>query len=319
MAKVFGKELDQNNNQVNSPDIVTETPKTQEPIITDEVTKTVPKLTIFLIIGLGICSFLLATLDSNMIVVIGSTLFSGISTIQLLFQTPSILQTLLYLIGLIILILLTFNISSKELVLFLWLIYVLMTGTSQITYFAENFTLIGIGIAPAISNMLIKVLLTGVVVLGLILFVWRTFEADDVDAWLQETWIFVKSIFPLIIAGVVIAGFVKFLIPPELIGNLVGSNTVLANLIGVVFGVFMYFPTLMEVPIARIFLDLGMARGPLLAYLLADPELSLQSILVTRRYLGDKINSFYVILVAIVTTISGLIFGLVLGQGIGLW
>ncbi|MFW9780367.1 MAG: permease, partial [Candidatus Heimdallarchaeota archaeon] len=96
-------------------------------------------------------------------------------------------------------------------------------------------------------------------------------------------------------------------------------NTILANLIGVLFGVFMYFPTLMEVPIARIFLDLGMARGPLLAYLLADPELSLQSILVTRKYLGDKRNSFYVILVAILTSLAGLIFGLFLGQGIGLW
>ena len=93
----------------------------------------------------------------------------------------------------------------------------------------------------------------------------------------------------------------------------------LANLIGVLFGVLMYFPTLMEVPVARIFLDLGMARGPLLAYLLADPELSLQSILVTRKYLGDRKNTVYIILVTIVTTISGLIFGFFLGQGIGLW
>jgi uncharacterized membrane protein YraQ (UPF0718 family) len=118
---------------------------------------------------------------------------------------------------------------------------------------------------------------------------------------------------------VVIAGFVKFFIPPEIVVTLVGRNTVLANLIGVLFGVFMYFPTLMEVPIARIFLDLGMARGPLLAYLLADPELSLQSILVTRKYLGDKRNTFYIILVTIFTTLAGLIFGFILGQGIGLW
>ncbi len=148
---------------------------------------------------------------------------------------------------------------------------------------------------------------------------WNKFDTDDIRTWLFETWIFVKSIFPLIIAGVVIAGFVKFFIPPEIVVTLVGRNTVLANLVGVLFGVFMYFPTLMEVPIARIFLDLGMARGPLLAYLLADPELSLQSILVTRKYLGDKRNSFYIILVTIFTTLAGLIFGLFLGQGIGLW
>jgi hypothetical protein len=40
----------------------------------------------------------------------------------------------------------------------------------------------------------------------------------------------------------------------------------------VIFGVFMYFPTLVEVPIARMFLSPGMHRGPLLAYLMADPD-----------------------------------------------
>ncbi|UCE14197.1 MAG: permease, partial [Candidatus Heimdallarchaeota archaeon] len=96
-------------------------------------------------------------------------------------------------------------------------------------------------------------------------------------------------------------------------------NTILANLIAVLFGVFMYFPTLMEVPIAKIFLELGMARGPLLAYLLADPELSIQSILVTRKFLGDQKNIVFVGLVTIFTVIAGLIFGLLLGQGIALW
>ncbi|MCE7736993.1 MAG: permease, partial [Candidatus Heimdallarchaeota archaeon] len=62
-----------------------------------------------------------------------------------------------------------------------------------------------------------------------------------------------------------------------------------------------------------------MSKGPLLAYLLADPELSLQSILVTRKYLGDKKNSVYVLLVAFLTTIAGVIFGLYLGEGIGLY
>ena len=81
----------------------------------------------------------------------------------------------------------------------------------------------------------------------------------------------------------------------------------------------MYFPTLMEVPIAIIFLELGMARGPLLAYLLADPELSIQSILVTRRFLGDKKNTAFVGLVTIFSVIAGLIFGLLLGHGIGVW
>ncbi len=38
--------------------------------------------------------------------------------------------------------------------------------------------------------------------------------------------------------------------------------------------------------LAGMFLSLGMHRGPLLAYLMADPELSLQSILITASIIG---------------------------------
>jgi uncharacterized membrane protein YraQ (UPF0718 family) len=80
--------------------------------------------------------------------------------------------------------------------------------------------------------------------------------------------------------GVFIVGMARVVVRPEWIEAVAGSNTLLGNLAGVAFGVFMYFPTLVEVPIARMFLDLGMHRGPLLAYLMSDPELSLQSILI---------------------------------------
>ncbi len=102
---------------------------------------------------------------------------------------------------------------------------------------------------------------------------WKWLDEYEVQEWLWETWRFVKQIFPLLIVGVFIAGMVRVIIPPGLIETLAGKNTILANLVGVLFGVFMYFPTLVEVPIANMFLELGMHRGPLLAYLMADPEL----------------------------------------------
>jgi uncharacterized membrane protein YraQ (UPF0718 family) len=99
------------------------------------------------------------------------------------------------------------------------------------------------------------------------------------------------------------------LIPASWIQSIAGRNTLWANLAGVLFGVFMYFPTLVEVPIAQTFLSLGMHRGPLLAYLLADPELSLQSILITNTVIGKKKTAWYVMLVTVFSTLSGLIFG----------
>lgn len=139
-----------------------------------------------------------------------------------------------------------------------------------------------------------------------------SFTHNELAGWLWETWKFVKQIFPLLVLGVFLAGVFKAIIPETWIQSLTGQNTIWANLIGVLFGVFMYFPTLVEVPIARMFLDLGMHRGPLLAYLLADPALSVQSILVTGNILGRQKTIAYVSLVIIFSTLAGYIFGLAL-------
>ena len=127
--------------------------------------------------------------------------------------------------------------------------------------------------------------------------------------WLWETWRFVKQIFPLLVVGVFLAGVVRVLIPAQLIETIAGENTFLANLAGVLFGVFMYFPTLVEVPIARMFLELGMHRGPLLAYLIADPALSIQSILITAKVIGAGKTWVYVGLVTVFATAAGLLYG----------
>lgn len=104
-------------------------------------------------------------------------------------------------------------------------------------------------------------------------------------------------------------GVVRQLIRPEWIETLAGSNSVTANMVAVVFGVFMYFPTLVEVPVAKMFLDLGMHPGPLLAYLMADPELSLQSILMVIAVIGRKKTFAYVGLVAMFSVMAGLLYG----------
>ncbi len=123
-----------------------------------------------------------------------------------------------------------------------------------------------------------------------------------------------KADLPLLIVGVFVAGMVRAIVPEDWIRALAGENTILANMLAVLFGVFMYFPTLVEVPVARMFLDLGMHRGPLLAYLLADPELSLQSILVTGRILGRRKTAAYVGLVAVFSTVAGYLFGAFLAR-----
>jgi hypothetical protein len=146
----------------------------------------------------------------------------------------------------------------------------------------------------------------------------RAFEAYEIQEWLWEMWRFVKQIIPLLLVGVFVAGMARAIVPKTWIEAIAGRNTWWANLVGVLFGVFMYFPTLVEVPIAQTFLSLGMHRGPLLAYLLADPELSLQSILITNSVIGKKKTAVYVVLVTIFSTLAGLLFGMWV-NGVSVW
>ncbi len=154
-----------------------------------------------------------------------------------------------------------------------------------------------------------KFFAVGLALLGTWALARRGFAAYEIQEWLWETWRFVRQIFPLLIVGVFAVGVIRPLIRPEWIESLAGRNTVAANGVGVLFGVFMYFPTLVEVPIARLFLDLGMHRGPLLAYLMADPELSLQSILIIASVIGRRKAWAYVGWVALFSTLAGLLYG----------
>jgi len=67
------------------------------------------------------------------------------------------------------------------------------------------------------------------------------------------------------------------LLPQALIESLVGQNNLIGNLIASIFGAFMYFSTLTEIPILQALIAKGMASGPTLALLLSGPSLSLQA------------------------------------------
>ncbi|MDD2287700.1 MAG: permease, partial [Bacteroidales bacterium] len=81
------------------------------------------------------------------------------------------------------------------------------------------------------------------------------------------------------------------------------------NFFASIIGAFMYFATLTEVPIIQGLLASGMGKGPALALLLAGPSLSLPNMLVIRGVMGTQKTIVFVILVIIMATISGLIYG----------
>ncbi len=137
--------------------------------------------------------------------------------------------------------------------------------------------------------------------------------------WTISTWGFARQIMPLLAIGVVTAGFllgsthdgttIAGIIPNEWIQWLVGGNSVFSNFFASIVGAFMYFATLTEVPILQGLIASGMGKGPALALLLAGPSLSLPNMLVIRGVMGTQKTVVYVVLVVIMATISGLIYG----------
>jgi uncharacterized protein len=151
----------------------------------------------------------------------------------------------------------------------------------------------------------------GVIALSVIA---TTTEGGTQD-WFNESWGFAKQIMPLLLLGVLVAGLLlgrpdkEGLIPNAWIAWALGGNSVWANALASVAGAFMYFATLTEVPIVQGLIGSGMGKGPALALLLAGPALSLPSMLVINSIMGFKKTFVFVSLVCVLSTIAGMIFG----------
>jgi hypothetical protein len=144
-------------------------------------------------------------------------------------------------------------------------------------------------------------------------------DKDKRLAWFEETWVYAKQIIPLLFIGVLVAGFLlgrpghEGIIPGKYIESLVGGNSFFANFFASIVGAFMYFSTLTEIPILQGLIGAGMGKGPALALLLSGPALSLPNMLVIRSVIGTKKTIVYVILVIIMSTIAGIVFGKFIG------
>ncbi len=158
--------------------------------------------------------------------------------------------------------------------------------------------------------------LAGGLLAVLAVMLWRWFTRDELAEWVESTWDFVKQIMPLLFAGVLAAGMLmgrpgsdNGLIPARYVAELVGGNSLWANLFASVAGAFMYFATLTEVPILQGLMGNGMSQGPALALLLAGPALSLPNMIVIHSVIGTQKTIVYCLLVVTMATISGLAYG----------
>jgi uncharacterized protein len=162
-----------------------------------------------------------------------------------------------------------------------------------------------------------KYLITALFLFLLIFSLVKWFKREDLQIWVIATRDFALQILPYLFGGVLVAGFLlgrpghEALMPVSWVETLVGGNSLAANFFAAIAGAFMYFATLTEVPIVQGLLGSGMGQGPALALLLAGPSLSLPSMLVIGSELGLKKTAIFIILVVILSTFAGFIYGFI--------
>lgn len=162
----------------------------------------------------------------------------------------------------------------------------------------------------------IKWIIAGFSLLGVVSTSLLWFSKDERASWYENTWSFAKQILPLLLGGVLAAGFLMGrpgtdagIIPDAYIKALLGGNSLSANLFASISGALMYFATLTEVPILQGLMGSGMGKGPALALLLSGPALSLPSMLVIKQIIGFEKTLVYISLVVIMSTMAGMLYG----------
>ena len=151
--------------------------------------------------------------------------------------------------------------------------------------------------------------LAGAMLVAVALMVWGWVDRTEFKAWMSNTWGFAKLIVPLLFGGVFVVGFISALLPDKQIGQLVGDNSLRANFVASLGGALVYFATLTEVPITQALMEHGMAKGPVVALLLAGPALSLPGMLVLIKVMGVKKTAAFCGLIVVMATITGMISG----------
>jgi hypothetical protein len=182
--------------------------------------------------------------------------------------------------------------------------------------------------ASSLIFLLLKVIVLTLMVIVLAVILRSYYSREELQTWGMETWWLAKRIFPILLIGVfaigLIGGVAAIYAPshdPHLaVGELTrpyfGSNTFFACLLSSIIGAILYMPTLLEVPIVGNLFGFStgqMAAGPALALLLAGPSLSLPCMVVIWRTIGGQKASVYIVLVVLISTFIGMIYGGVVG------
>jgi len=150
--------------------------------------------------------------------------------------------------------------------------------------------------------------------IALIMVLERWFTVEHIKLWISETWLFMRSILPVIVPAILAVAFIARLIPIRWITEYLSENTAAATYMAAAFGSLMYFPILTEVAFVKAFLKQGMAVAPALAILLNGPGVSLPGAILIGKFFGWKKAVVYELLEMFLGGSVGFLFGKIHGD-----
>jgi uncharacterized membrane protein YraQ (UPF0718 family) len=118
------------------------------------------------------------------------------------------------------------------------------------------------------------------------------------------------DIWKWLIIGTLIGGLIAYLVPDTFIQKYLGSGWQ-AMLVMLVVGIPMYVCATGSIPIAAALMLKGMSPGAALVFLLAGPATNAVTITVVSKELGKAATALYVLCVAAMSILSGVLFDLV--------
>ncbi len=118
---------------------------------------------------------------------------------------------------------------------------------------------------------------------------------------------FLDDISSQFIVGLFIAGLITFLIPENFFSKSMISNGLLGMLVLLLISIPMYVCATASIPIAVSLMLKGFSPGVAFVFLAAGPATNAASLSVISKVLGKKITTYFVVLIAVMSIVFGLL------------
>lgn len=155
---------------------------------------------------------------------------------------------------------------------------------------------------------------------ALILTVFRSFKnerttgADEKSPGERSLWTDIRrtSLYTgkVFFFAILISAAVKALIPAQTIIDLAGAHAAMGTLVAMGLGVPFYSCGGAAIPLVETLMDMGMGKGPVLAFFIAGPATKLETMYAYRTMLGGKVLLLYLGLTVVFAFAAGSVYSL---------